>query len=386
MLISQISIKGFLSFGATGIDEMPLRDLNVLIGPNGSGKSNFISALMLLAQLPRGLPLPSAEMDGTRGWIHQTGEEETSAQISTTLSLEEVQFPPTHSIELKSNGANWIVLRESIGIEVGPPEYGWDYRYELLGGPALLQLHPGAEIEKLDVNPYESILSQFRMPGIEYTHLGNVLAAYQGIYPFVSWQFGPGSEVRRASGADQRNDRLTQTSGNLGLVLSKLKLAARTTLKEALNEFYPGLEDIDVVVSGGTCELHAIERGGRSIPASRLSDGTLRFLALLSLLLQPTPPPLLLIEEPELGMHPDILPYLGKLIKQASQRSQLVVSTHSQILLDAFSETPEDVVVFQKVEGETTATRLSHESLSEWLKEHTLGELWNMGQIGGNRW
>src|SRR6202034_1027015 len=119
---------------------------------------------------------------------------------------------------------------------------------------------------------------------------------------------------------------------------------------------------------------------------SRLSDGTLRWLALLIILLNPTPPPLVCLEEPELGWHPDIVPTLADLLRDASTRTQLIVTTHSTSLVDAFSDTPEAICVCEKVEGATQIRRLDRDKLKVWLNDYSLGHLWASGEIGGNRW
>lgn len=129
-----------------------------------------------------------------------------------------------------------------------------------------------------------------------------------------------------------------------------------------------------------------LEEENRSIPATRLSDGTLRYLSLLAILCHPNPPPLVCIEEPELGLHPDILPSLARLLQEASSRMQLIVTTHSDILVDALSDTPECIVVCEKHDGATRMTRLNADDLKEWLEHYTLGQLWQKGQIGGTRW
>jgi predicted ATPase len=122
------------------------------------------------------------------------------------------------------------------------------------------------------------------------------------------------------------------------------------------------------------------------IPATRLSDGTLHYLCLLAILCDPEPPPLICIEEPELGLHPDILPKVADLLRSAATRTQLIVTTHSDILVDAMTETPECVVVCAKEDGRTTMQRLVPEELEQWLAKYRLGQLWTKGQIGGNRW
>jgi len=126
--------------------------------------------------------------------------------------------------------------------------------------------------------------------------------------------------------------------------------------------------------------------GDFTIPATRLSDGTLRYLCLVAILCDPQPPPLVCIEEPELGLHPDILPRLADLLISAAERTQLIVTTHSDILVDALTERPDAVVLCEKHEGHTTLRRLDPAELSQWLEKYRLGQLWTKGQLGGNRW
>ena len=122
-------------------------------------------------------------------------------------------------------------------------------------------------------------------------------------------------------------------------------------------------------------------------PSNRLSDGTLKFLCLLAVLLNPQPPPLICIEEPELGLHPDALSLVAEALAEASERTQLIVTTHSPALVDAFSGRPEAVVVCERVShGASELRRLSRKQLDIWLERYSLGELWRKGEIGGNRW
>ncbi len=100
----------------------------------------------------------------------------------------------------------------------------------------------------------------------------------------------------------------------------------------------------------------------------------------------PDPPPLICIEDPELGLHPDLLPKLADLLKDASQRTQLIVTTHSDILVSAMTDMPEVVVVCEKHDGRTVMKRLEREDLKEWLKRYRLGDLWTRGELGGTRW
>ena len=116
----------------------------------------------------------------------------------------------------------------------------------------------------------------------------------------------------------------------------------------------------------------------------------MRYLTLLAILLHPEPPPLVAIEEPELGLHPDLIPEVAELMVKASERVQLVVTTHSRMLVDALTEYPSSVVVCSKENGESQFERLDEAHLKQWLERYsasaTLGDLWSSGDIGGNRW
>jgi predicted ATPase len=102
--------------------------------------------------------------------------------------------------------------------------------------------------------------------------------------------------------------------------------------------------------------------------------------------LTPNPPPVICIEEPELGLHPDVLPVLAELFKDASERCQLIITTHSDILVDAMTDAPESIMVCERHSEGTSIKRLSETELRPWLEKYRLGELWSSGEIGGNRW
>jgi predicted ATPase len=114
---------------------------------------------------------------------------------------------------------------------------------------------------------------------------------------------------------------------------------------------------------------------------SQLSDGTLRFIALTTALLQPNPPTTILLDEPELGLHPYALNLLAALLKKAAAKTQVIVSTQSASLLDNFEA--EDVIVVERENGESTFKRLFSAELEEWLKDYSLGELWEKNVFGG---
>jgi predicted ATPase len=110
----------------------------------------------------------------------------------------------------------------------------------------------------------------------------------------------------------------------------------KARILELLGLLYSDIRDFDVLIEGGSVQVF-FQEGMFPIPATRLSDGTLRFLCFLAILCHPEPPALICIEEPELGLHPDVLPGLAELMKETSTRTQLIVTTHSDTLVDALS-------------------------------------------------
>jgi predicted ATPase len=155
-----------------------------------------------------------------------------------------------------------------------------------------------------------------------------------------------------------------------------------------LQRLWDGAEDIRVRLEAEVAQTYVKERGiPDPISAWRLSDGTLKFLCLLAALLHPEPPPLICIEEPELGLHPDALTVVADALREASEKCQVIVTTHSDALVGAFSDEPEAVVVCERgPDGGTQFNRLQSSELEKWLDRYRLGELWRMGEIGGNRW
>ena len=192
--------------------------------------------------------------------------------------------------------------------------------------------------------------------------------------------------MRGSSNAVERSDFLSEGGENLALVLSKFRGDTRRDFIKSLAQLYEGAENFQIAVDGGSVSLFIEESGGRSIPAARLSDGTLRYMALAAILLDPEPPPLVVIEEPELGLHPDVVLGIGEMLIQASARTQLVVTTHSRVLINALEDYPSSVVVCEKRDGHSQMKRLDPERLDEWLEQYSLGYLWSIGELGGNRW
>jgi predicted ATPase len=389
--IRSIQLENLLSFGEPGV-RLELLPLNVLIGPNGSGKSNLIEAFALLREAPRELASPIRAGGGVSEWIWKGMAKRATASLEIVAEISMPEDRLRYRLTFAEVGQRFEItdeLVERAGRMPGMPEPRFFFGY-VRGRPVLrrrVEGQPAEQIpEQLDVR--QSVLAQRRDPVLypEITSLGQLFAA---IRLYRDWNFGRHTPARLPQPADLPNDTLLEGAENLGLVIKRVMRdgRVRSEIQRLLREFYADAEDIDVNVEGGTVQLFLRERLFLfPIPATRLSDGTLRWLALLAILLDPSPPPLVCIEEPEIGLHPDMMPTLAQLLRDASQRMQLIVTTHSDTLVDALTDTPEAVVVCEKHEGATTLRRLSRHELDVWLDKYSLGHLWRRGEIGGNRW
>ena len=394
-MFSRIKLKNILSFGPDGM-ELELKRLNVLIGPNGSGKSNLIEAIGLLRAAPGDVTAPILAGGGVGNWIWSGKRTTPSPTEPVSAEIEAVlEYPPTpggpralrHVLTFSNTGQRFELIDERIedaGLNDGidqPQTY-----FELRGGKPNLNSMSTTRRPLLIFDNRKSVLAQLRDPYNypELTWLGDV---YPRVRLYREWTFGRNTPSRLPQDAALPNDFLTEGGQNLGLMLNRIERepTAKPQFLSAVRQLYDGVVDFDVLIEGGTVQV-VLQEGNNFVPAVRLSDGTLRYLCLLAILCHPSPPPVVCLEEPELGLHPDILPGLADLLREASERCQLVVTTHSDTLVDALTDTPESIVVCDKENGQTRMTRLDKEELSHWLENYRLGELWSSGEIGGNRW
>lgn len=382
-LLHSIQLKNLLSYGSEGIS-LDLEPLNVLIGPNASGKSNLIEAISLLAAAPRDLHKPIREGGGTEEWVWKGTKELPVARLEIELVFNKLMY----RLGFTSIGYRFHLIEEFIGRYFEEDE-GYRRIYSLRGSRPMLKTDKGLMSLARKIDNEMSILSQWKDPvgTPDLTYIGEQFAR---IAFFRDWNLGRRTAIRRSQAVDLPGDFLLEDASNLGLVLNDLQNRRETKklLVEKLQLFYEGLEDVTTKVQGGSIEIFFHEKGlERPVPAVRLSDGTLHYLCLLTILLHPEPPPLICIEEPELGLHPDIIPKIAELLVDASRRTQLIVTTHSETLVSALSDTPEAVVVCEKDDRGTQLRRLGdRDQLRNWLDRYMLGELWRMGEIGGNRW
>jgi len=390
--IRSLTVQNLLSFGAEPTT-IELRPLNVLIGANGSGKSNLIEVLGLLQNAPDKLATAISNGGGIDEWLWKGAGKTPIASLHVTIAHD--PKPLRYSLAFTKAGFRFQIIRELVMDGPIPDPWPWESglrprgHYVYSNGIATLEQNGGAiPLPFEDVNPQRSILSQRKDPEHypEITYVGELFAKF---WLYRDWEFGTISDVREPCDAGLPNEYLEEDGSNLGVVLDRLLAlpATKGQILDSLRIFNGGATDLRTSVEVGKVQTRLEERHLRAtIPLVRMSDGTIRWLALLAILLNPDPPPLVCIEEPELGLHPDMIPELAKLLVEASSRMQLIVTTHSDRLIEEFTETPEAVVVCEKENGASTLRRLSADQLASWLKAYSLGELWTKGQLGGTRW
>lgn len=357
MQLEEITIRGYKSIEE--LEEFELHNLNILIGANGAGKSNFISLFKLLAALAEGnLQLYVQEEGGPdallyRGRKHTT---ELEAEFYFGRNGYRITLTPTARHRL-------IFKREETWFD---GDYTSRPYIESFG-----QAHEEAVLIEAPTN-----ISKYVLPALKSWR----------VYHFHDTS--PSAMVKRPHESND-NLRFKPDGANLAAYVARLKQQfpkAYQRIVETIRLAAPFFGDFvvrDPLPS--QIELEWTEKRDPDTPyrAHMLSDGTLRFICLTTLLLQPTKllPDTIIIDEPELGLHPYAINLLAEMLKEAAEVTQVIVSTQSVELLNQFE--PEDVVVVQRVEGASRFERLSQEALASWLENYSLGELWQRNILGG---
>ncbi len=390
--VKSVRLDNFLSFGPES-EAFEMGDLNVLIGANGAGKSNLIEAFELLRAAPTDFARAIRDGGGAPDWIWKGASSTDVATLDVILEEDTPSGRPIrHRLDFSAVQSRVEVLDEAIEEVVplpGKSDVYFYYRFRQ-GRPMVNVANAeegterGRHLERAELAPDQSVLAQLKdseqYP--EVTWLGRRLS---GVQTFREWTFGRYTDLRQPQRTDLPEGRLLPDASNLGLVLQKIEHLQGNVFDDLLRRFLPRFNRMSTMVSGSTIQFYLHEPGlSAPIPATRLSDGTIRFIAILAVLLAPDPPPLVCIEEPELGLHPDAVAMVAEVLKAAGERMQLVVTTHSDALVAALSDQPDAVVACERKGAGTTLRRLDANQLTELLRDYTLGDLWRMGEIGAN--
>ena len=354
--VRSVKVEGYLSIRSA---EVPLTDINLLIGANGSGKSNFVSALEMLGRIVDGdLQIYVGRRGGASRLLYRGSANSESIVL-------DVDFPPGgYKAELVSAAGDTLVFAdEMIRHDLSPTEReGWN---GWLGrGHRETRLFDG------DTGSTEAS--------------AQVADVLRGCRVFHVHDTSADSPVKRR--ADTANDlHLAADAGNLAPFLRRLydlHPADYRRIVSTVQQVAPFFKDFVLEADRAGMLLRWKQIGvDGEFGADALSDGTLRFMCLATLLLQPDPPPLIVLDEPELGLHPAAVTALAGMLRSATARCQVVAATQSVSLVSQFAI--EDLVVVDRTRDGSHFRRLRDADFESWLDEYSTGELWEKNILGG---
>lgn len=366
--IKKLTIEGFKSL--RNLPDFELQPLNILIGANGAGKSNFVGFFRLLRRLTdQKLQLTVAEEGGADRCLY-LGPKVTQRLVA------KFQFGKNgYEFTLVPTADNRLVFADEVTTFQGD-----------LYGPVRRSLGSGHIEARLKDHKDDS--GKTAQYGVEHY-------VFDAVSSWVVYHFhdtSANAQVRRW-GSINENEVLLPNAENLAAFLYRIRQTNPSNyekIRDVVRLAAPFFDDFKlrpVLTNPDQIQLEWMQRDSDYLfGPNQLSDGTLRFICLATALLQPRLPSTILFDEPELGLHPYALTLLANLFQGASRpygypTNQVIVSTQSAPLLDEFS--PEDVIVVERMEGQSTFRRLESAPLSEWLEEYALGELWQKNVLGG---
>ncbi len=351
--LDRIVLRGYKSIRECDLE---LKNLNVLVGPNGAGKSSFIGFLCMMMELFEKNLQHYVAMQGGADLLLHFGK-----RNSESISAELYFGPYGYKCSLRPNLQDRLLFS---------PETLW---WESEG-----DLHVGSDhCETVAEDADKTELKR---------HVIHAIKQWRAYHFHDTGETAP---IKRMHGIND-NLYLRPDAGNLAPFLY--------LLKHNHHPYYEGIVKIIQQVAPffgefllrphqenpSMIQLEWVEKYQKfPFPASAISDGTLRFICLVTALMQPEEfcPSAIIIDEPELGLHPYAISVLGGLLRSASKTCQVIIATQSATLLDEFD--PEDVITANMTDGLTTFERRTSSSLKEWLEDYSLGELWRKNVLGG---
>ncbi len=385
MKISTLQVHNYRSL----VDvELPLRDLSVVIGPNGAGKTALLEVFQLLQRgSQQGL---NSFFEAQGGFQAVSSCQEIASQPSLLKIGLEVDVQSERSDALM--GYRFELIGKPIGYAIDNERLEWQvdphaekpFRYIDARRDRIYYTDP--ETSKMvrpdwDYDLRELALAQVPKMYGQTEALRNILASTRH-YSFLD--VTPRAVVRLPQSLTPAT-RPGPNGENLYSALYNLRASHRDIydrIGALLGQGFPDFERLEFpVVGAGQVTLTWYERGGKFFYPGQLSEGTLRFLWLITTLLAPPAPPLILLDEPEVSLHPELLKLLAALLQDASANSQIVVATHSPDLIRWLQ--PEEVLIADKEGGVSRFAWADELDLDEWLAEYTLRDLWLMGNLGG---
>jgi predicted ATPase len=361
--LAQISIEGFKSIKK---QSLTLGRLNVLIGANGVGKSNLISAFKFLRDVfDQNLQTSTTRSGGANALLH-FGRKRTERMIFELVFVESgTPYSNHYKISLAPNDLDQFFVESEVTAFHDASRHPMPY-WEPLASHGLM----------------EGLISNAN------SAVGRVVKSDVGSYRVYHFHDTSDSSPTKQTADINDNRVLKADAGNLAAFLYWMQqvhpdsLNLITSTIRRIAPFFDRFELQPLRLNPENIRLEWRERGAEdAFNANQLSDGTLRFICLATLLLQPELPGLILLDEPELGLHPAAVNQLAELLKLASERTQLIVSTQSVTLINQLEQ--QHIWVADREDGATAFRHLKSEDLSQWYQAYALGELWEKNVIGG---
>jgi len=356
--IDKISVKGFKSIRE--LKDFHFSDINTLIGANGAGKSNFIQLFKLLRNMvDENLQQYVKTNGGAPGFLFNGPKVTEKIVISLVFGDNEYEFELIPTVD------------ESFIIN----EYGF--------------FHGRQNYIKRAIS--ESKLYEDKdKPGV-LGPTGVPYYIYHSINEWVVYHFhdtGMHSPLKRSEIVNHYS-RLDEDGKNIAPILLKMRREHQgiyEEIKRIVRHIAPFFDDFTLVPEktseGEKVRLQWKQRGSDyPFQVYHLSDGTLRFIALITALLQPNSPATIIIDEPELGLHPQAISLLAEVIKSISTQKQLIISTQSTNLVREFE--PEDIITVNRIDGASVFKRMESMELAHWLEDYSIDELWQKNIIEG---
>jgi len=364
--IRTLTIKGFKSIRE--LKEFKLQSLNVLIGANGAGKSNFVSFFKMLGELVEGRLQAWTLKQGGADRLLSFGIKETNA-IDISIRFGEYEYEVT----LEPTAAGGFVFSNE-------QTYSYFDGFDLFHGLSKPWLGSG----HLESRLKQEIEDMISMNIASY--------CYDAISSWKVFHFHDTSDTAgvKRLGALHDCSYLRSDASNLAAYLFHLKQNHPETYSQIRKNVALAIPFFDdfvlkpISLPSGEQQIRLLWKQKDSDYAlwpSQLSDGSLRFICLVTALMQPNPPSTIIIDEPELGLHPYALVLLGALIRAAAKRMQVIVSTQSVPLLNEFSIS--DLIIVEREKGVSTFKRLNQKDFKNWLEDYSVGELWEKNVLGG---
>ncbi len=356
-----ISIQGYKSIYK--LENLALNSLNIFIGANGSGKTNFISVFKLLNQIiDENLQLYIAKEGGADNLLHFGQKQSETLELSLSFSANK------YDISLTPASSDTLIFgTETVSFYSG--EYTTPYTEELGSGHRETHL-----VKTLRTHKERTV-------------------AYYVFHTIKSWKVYHFHDTSKSAKVKQQgnindNENLRADASNLAAFLYLLREKNNGHYQKIVSTIQmvaPFFDDFNLrpnPLNEKTIRLEWREKGADFyFDANALSDGTLRFICLATLLLQPNLPATILIDEPELGLHPYAITVLAALIQSAAEKTQVIISTQSVPLVNQFG--PEDIIVVDRVKGKSTFRHLQEADLENWLDDYGMGDLWEKNLLGG---